>query len=209
MPDTLSHYLLTVIYIMLRLVRNNPGGISPWRLIGIIMNRPYRGWKESSRLPPAFFDCDEGAKSFPGTNIQGEDSQAEPNSLGNGVIHTPSIKKSELKLPKPDAYQGRLIFLVDGGCVSACEDLVEPSKESGRAILVGETTQGSSGVPLIYAFGNGMTLRIAAKRYLFPDGSEFEGIGIKPDIEVNTTTEDLQAGRDPVFQRALELASNP
>jgi carboxyl-terminal processing protease len=178
-------------------VRGNPGGVSPGRLIEALMNRPYRGWKESSRQPPASCNTDEEATSCSGTHTKGDNSNAT------------SIKKSELKLPKPDAYQGRLIFIVDGGCVSACEDLVEPSKESGRAILVGETTQGSSGVPLIYDFGNGMTLRIAAKRYLFPDGSEFEGIGIKPDIQVHTTIEDLKAGRDPVLERALELASNP
>jgi C-terminal processing protease CtpA/Prc len=54
-----------------------------------------------------------------------------------------------------------------------------------------------------------MTLRIAANRYLFPDGSEFEGIGIEPDIEVHTTIEDLKAGRDPVLERALQLTSKP
>lgn len=98
---------------------------------------------------------------------------------------------------------------MDGGCVSACEDFVEPSKDSGRAILVGETTQGSSGLPLIYDFHNGMSLRIATKRYYFPDGSEFEGLGIKPDVEVHTTIDDLKNGRDPVLEKALELASKP
>ena len=98
---------------------------------------------------------------------------------------------------------------MDGGCISACEDFVEPSKDSGRAILIGETTQGSFVLPIIYDFHNGMSLRIAAKRNYFPDGSEFEGVGIKPDVEVHTTIEGLRNGRDPVLEKALELASKP
>jgi carboxyl-terminal processing protease len=102
-----------------------------------------------------------------------------------------------------------VILLTDGGCVSACEDFVEPFKQSGRGIIVGETTEGSSGVPLFYDFGNGMTLKIAVKRFYFPDGSEFEGVGIKPDVEVHPTIESLKAGRDVILEKALELAEKP
>ena len=98
---------------------------------------------------------------------------------------------------------------MDGGCVSACEDFVEPSKDSGRATLVGETTQGSSGLPFFYDFHNGMSIKIAVKRDYFPDGSQFEGVGIKPDVEVRTTIEDMKTGRDPVLEKALELAAKP
>jgi len=56
---------------------------------------------------------------------------------------------------------------------------------------------------------NGMSLRVAVKRYFFPDGSEFEGVGIKPDIEVHTTIKDLKNGRDLVLEKALDLAAKP
>jgi len=54
-----------------------------------------------------------------------------------------------------------------------------------------------------------MSLRVAVKRYFFPDGSEFEGVGIKPDIEVHTTIKDLKNGRDLVLEKALDLAAKP
>jgi carboxyl-terminal processing protease len=111
--------------------------------------------------------------------------------------------------PSPNAFHGRLILLVDGGCISACEELVEPFKDSGRGIIVGETTEGSSGLPYVYDFHNGMLLKIAVMRQYFPDGSEFEGVGIKPDIEVQPTIEDLKNARDPVLEKALELAARP
>jgi carboxyl-terminal processing protease len=54
-----------------------------------------------------------------------------------------------------------------------------------------------------------MKLAIAVKRQYFPDGSEFEGVGIKPDIEVHPTVEDLRSAKDPVLEKALELAAKP
>jgi len=60
---------------------------------------------------------------------------------------------------------------------------VEPFKDSGRGVIVRETTEGSSGVPYIYDFHSGRRLAISVKRICFPDGSEFEGAVIKPDVE--------------------------
>jgi C-terminal processing protease CtpA/Prc len=128
------------------------------------------------------------------------DADDPANFLGNSQ----TTRSSDVVAPSRNAFPGRLKLLVDGGCISACEDFVEPLKDSGRATLVGETTQGSSGVPFFSDFHNGMSLKIAVKRYYFPDGAEFVGVGIKPDVEVHTTIEDLKNGRDPVLEKALE-----
>jgi carboxyl-terminal processing protease len=102
--------------------------------------------------------------------------------------------------------EGRVILIADSTCGSACEDFVMPLKYSGRATIVGETTNGSSGQPYMYDFGNGMMFRVGTKRMYFPDGAEFEGVGIKPDIEVSPTPADIKADRDPVLERAVALA---
>jgi C-terminal processing protease CtpA/Prc len=52
-----------------------------------------------------------------------------------------------------------------------------------------------------------MVLRVSSKRYYLPDGSAFEGVGIKPDVEVRPSLADWKAGRDPVFDKAVQLAS--
>jgi C-terminal processing protease CtpA/Prc len=64
-------------------------------------------------------------------------------------------------------------------------------------------------MPYLYDFHNGMTLKISVKRQYFPDGSEFEGVGIRPDIEVRPSIDDLKNGRDPILEKALELAAKP
>lgn len=41
----------------------------------------------------------------------------------------------------------------------------------------------------IQDLGDGMKIGIVAKRQYFPDGTEFEGAGIKPDLEVQPSVE--------------------
>ena len=82
-------------------------------------------------------------------------------------------------------------------------------KDNGRATLLGETTEGSSGQPYFLNLGNGMSLMIGAARYSFPDGSPFEGVGIKPTIPVELHLTDLRDAIDPVLLKAREVAEAP
>ena len=54
-----------------------------------------------------------------------------------------------------------------------------------------------------------MMLNIAAVHHTFPDGSQFEGVGIAPDVPVELTPDDLLAGRDPVLKKGVEIAQLP
>jgi carboxyl-terminal processing protease len=111
--------------------------------------------------------------------------------------------------PRGAAYSGRLLLLTDRICSCACEDFVMPFKYSKRATLIGETTAGSFSLTRHINFENGMILNIAAVHHTFPDGSQFEGVGIAPDIAVDVTPDDLRAPRDPVLKKALEIAQHP
>lgn len=163
-------------------VRGNTGGSTPEALLGRLMNRRFRWWTESIALS-------SGMLKFRGM-------------LGE---HSDLFSYGGPSDPEKDAYEGALYLLVDEACGSACEDFLIPFKDNHRAVIVGETTSGSTGQPVPIDFGNGMHLGIGARRVFFPDGSQFEGIGIAPDVEVHTTAEDLRAGRDPVLARAYAL----
>jgi len=108
----------------------------------------------------------------------------------------------------PGAYSGRLFVLADRFCISACEDFVMPFKETGRGVVIGETTDGSSGNPFRADLGDGMRVSVGAVRYRFPDGRPFEGVGILPDVTVERRIEDSQRNDDPVIDRARSLASS-
>jgi carboxyl-terminal processing protease len=158
-------------------LRGNGGGNTPWRLRKALASGSYRTW-----------DVVEEAK------------EVRPGLLFR------AIAPLAVALARVPSYDGRLILLTDAGCGSACEDLVVSLKDSGRALVLGDTTSGSTGQPVVRTFEDGIGFRVGARRVAFPDGSPFEGIGIAPDEVIRPTPEDLRAGRDPVLARALGLA---
>jgi carboxyl-terminal processing protease len=184
-------------------VRNNSGGVAPQRLIQTLMDRPYREWKESTTVRTALAECDQKKEVVKKSTSMPAFLRNCGRSPEDHLCSSRVTWGGDVVEPSSGAFHGRVILLVDGGCVSACEELVEPFKDSGRGTIVGEITEGSSGVPYFYDFRNGMTLKIAVKRLQFPDGSEFEGVGIKPDMEVHPTIESLRSGHDLILEKAL------
>ena len=84
-----------------------------------------------------------------------------------------------------------------------------PFKDTGRAVIIGETTQGSSGNPYRTDLGFSMSIAVGAVRYTFPDGTAFEGVGIVPNVAIERKLSDIIAGRDVVLERAQDLAGAP
>jgi C-terminal processing protease CtpA/Prc len=44
--------------------------------------------------------------------------------------------------------------------------------------------------------------RVCAKRDTYADGRDFVGVGVRPDVPVEVTADDVRVGRDPVEARA-------
>lgn len=103
-------------------------------------------------------------------------------------------------------YSGPVYVLTSPSTCSAAEDFLIPLKMQKRATLVGEATCGSSGQPLSFSI-YGADARVCTKWDRFPDGTEFVGVGILPDVPVSRTKEDVAAGRDAVLEAAIRLAS--
>ncbi len=113
---------------------------------------------------------------------------------------------SDYESPDSTFYNSRLILLVDRSTGSAAEDLAMPFKDNGRALIIREPTKGSTGQPYLCQFDDIGPIGIGTKRAYMPDGSCFEGIGIRPDITVMPTRDDLYGGVDPVLKRAMAEA---
>lgn len=186
-------------------VRGNGGGTTPTQLIEALMDRTYRGFTESTSLTYGLFEAyaklsrDMPADTF-NDYVRGYLDAFD--EMGRMQVRMPAAEVP----PRDPDFTGRLIVLIDPECVSACEDFVMPLRTSGRAIVLGEATTGSTGQPYMHDFGDGMSFRVSTKRVYFPDGSQFEGVGIEPNVEIAPTAADLRAGTDPVLGRAKELA---
>lgn len=124
---------------------------------------------------------------------------------GGSYVAWKEWKAPSFRMERDRHVNGPVVLLVGPRTFSAAEDFVVAFDAMKRGTLMGETTGGSTGQPLELSLPGGGTARICAKHDSYPDGREFVGKGISPQITVAPTVEDIRAGRDPVIQRAVAV----
>jgi hypothetical protein len=105
-------------------------------------------------------------------------------------------------------YLGPLVILTGGITSSTAEDFVLSLHYSKRAVLVGGKTAGISGNPLEIPLPGGGTFEVSTFKASYPDGREYVGIGIQPNVEVYPTQADIYKGTDPVLEKGIEVVRN-
>jgi len=88
--------------------------------------------------------------------------------------------------------------------MSSNESFVMMLQQAKDCTTVGQPTFGSSGNPKPFDLGNGVTIVVPSWQDLRLDGTCFEGEGLKPDVAVECTAEQLEQ-KDPILEKALEL----
>lgn len=109
--------------------------------------------------------------------------------------HGWTLKMSYRVSPRGRTYDGPVVVLTDVYTCSSAEMLVAALKDSGRAIVVGRTTAGSSGNPIPFHVPGGK-VRFSTGDFRRNDGTSLEGAGIAPDIPVRLTPENIARGED-------------
>lgn len=97
-----------------------------------------------------------------------------------------------------------LAVLIDGNSHSAADYFPAAMKVSGRAILVGMPSAGNTEGITGFNLADGSLIRLAVSTLELPDGNTFEGVGIKPDIEVPLGDWGLREVPDVQLQAAYE-----
>ncbi len=105
--------------------------------------------------------------------------------------------------PRARPFLGPLTILTGPITWSAAEDFIVGLHAARRATLVGQPTHGSTGQPLQIPLPGGGHARVCTRRCLYPDGREFVGRGIHPEIPVPPTVKGLRAGIDEVLEAAV------
>lgn len=99
-----------------------------------------------------------------------------------------------------------MIVLVNEGSASASEIVAGALQDYGRARLVGVTTFGKGSVQLpVELKDNEGVVRVTIARWLTPNGRQINDVGLEPDVVVELTQADAEAGRDPQLDKAVEL----
>ncbi len=99
----------------------------------------------------------------------------------------------------------KLVILQDEGSASAAEIFAGALHDHGEATLIGKKSFGKGSVQQVFDVTSDSSLKITIARWLTPNGVSISHEGIKPDIEAEITKEDVEAGRDPQLERAVEF----
>src|SRR5438094_7938008 len=115
--------------------------------------------------------------------------------------------------PPPDAvlpsgdrpgYTGPIAVLASNATAGAAEDFLVAFRNATRGVIIGETSAGSPGEALTIALPKNCAMQLSVTRHAFPNGEEFAGKGIQPELTVSSTVADVQAGTDAALERARE-----
>lgn len=102
-------------------------------------------------------------------------------------------------------YKGRVILLVDEITQSNPEFQAMAFQSCPQTQTIGSPTSGANG-SIVWIPLPGQMTSFSGIGALYPDGTQPQTVGVRLDVEVLPTAEGLQAGRDEVLERALELA---
>jgi carboxyl-terminal processing protease len=97
------------------------------------------------------------------------------------------------------------VVLIDEGSASASEIVAGAIQDRGRGLLVGTRSYGKGSVQTPSMLSDGSMLRVTTALWFTPSGRAIHGEGLQPDVAADITPEDVEAGRDPQLQRALQV----
>jgi carboxyl-terminal processing protease len=100
------------------------------------------------------------------------------------------------------AHKWPLVILVDAGTASASEIVAGALRDAQRAVLIGEKTFGKGSVQEVHELPGGASLHVTVARWLTPARQQIDKVGLLPDVQVNISAADRDAGRDPQLTRA-------
>jgi len=98
-----------------------------------------------------------------------------------------------------------LVVLINKGSASASEIFAGAIQDHYRGVILGEKSFGKGSVQNVIPLSDGSSLKVTIAEWLTPEGKSINEVGIEPDEEIKITEEDLEEGRDPILDRALDL----
>ena len=105
--------------------------------------------------------------------------------------------------PQSQVWTGPITVLMSNKSVSSAENVAQMLEYLPNVTVVGQLSACTNGTVTSFWLPGNLSITFTGMRLRNPDGSEFHGIGVIPDIEVVPTPEDFAAGRDPELLAAI------
>lgn len=124
------------------------------------------------------------------------------------IVHTVDRDKNretfEVTAVDYEWYDKPLIVLINGASASASEILAGAIENNDRGILMGTQTFGKASVQNIKPFSDGAAILLTIAKYLTPNGSDINKVGISPNIEVKIPTASIEAAQKEDYEYSFE-----
>lgn len=153
----------------------------------------YASWGAASPSRPALTPADTAGNRF------NRECYLQANDLatvGGGAMEADFA-------PGHPCLEVPVAVLTNSNTASACEDFLVFADSVENVFQVGEPTNGSTGNPIFIDLIPGLSCRICTKKDIYPDGREFVGRGIMPDVLVPVTLESLRKNEDIQLRAAV------
>ena len=91
-------------------------------------------------------------------------------------------KIQKAKKSSRDLAKSPLVVIIDAGSASGAEIVAGALKDNNRAILIGDTSFGKGSIQQLVERKNGAALKLTVGKYLTPNFTDIQSVGIAPDI---------------------------
>lgn len=108
-------------------------------------------------------------------------------------------------VPKTERLKIPTAVLIGHRVASATEEFLLFLDHAKHLTKIGQRTNGSNGQPLLFDLPAGGSARICTQHCEYPDGRQYVGCGIAPDIEVKETVDDVINQKDKVLEVAIDF----
>ncbi len=98
-----------------------------------------------------------------------------------------------------------VVILLNQFSASGSEVLASALQENDRAQIVGEKSFGKGTVNISNELSDGGQLYVSIAKWLTPDGLQIDGVGIRPDIRIELSDEDIDLRRDVQLWKAIDV----
>ena len=116
---------------------------------------------------------------------------------------------------QPGTWRTPLVVLIDGDSASSSEILAGAIRDHRRGTIVGSRSYGKGSIQGIFPLdAAGVGMRLTTAKFFSPRGLPFSGVGVDPDVVVQTTARPVDgsiaraadAGGDAALAAAVETA---
>jgi carboxyl-terminal processing protease len=97
------------------------------------------------------------------------------------------------------------VIIMNRFSASGSEVLAAALHDNNRATIVGEKSFGKGTVNVSNELKDGGQLYVSIAKWLTPNGTQIDGVGIRPDVEIKLSDEDIDLRRDVQLMKAIDI----